>query len=204
MIRLDKAGNVRDSRMYYGSNTYDLDDSGLGLSKLSDGTKVAAATYGSKIMLYKTNWAGNMGCPNSVITTQKNSLTTIYSGNFNFSSWNNSGTTSSGNASFTSSNFNLTTNNGCSTSVGVEDELESSEISVYPNPFNEQFTIDLGVEMENVEVKLYDVLSKEVYSEHFNKTNKMVIDFETRSSGIYYYNVLSNGKIISKGKIVSH
>jgi hypothetical protein len=174
------------------------------LSTLSDGSKVAAATYGSKIMLYKTNWAGNMGCPNSVITTQKNSLTTIYSGNFNFSSWNNTGTTSSGNASFTSSNFNLTANNGCSTSVGVEDEFESSEISVYPNPFNEQFTIDLGEEMENVEVKVYDMLSREVYSAKGNNVIEINLEFNSKSSSIYFYKVTLNGNTISTGKIVSN
>lgn len=79
-----------------------------------------------------------------------------------------------------------------STSVSVEEV--NSEISIYPNPVND----NIYVNGEFDKIKLYDVFGKLVF-----EGNDKVINTKNLSNGIYIINLNSNNNIITKKVTIS-
>lgn len=77
--------------------------------------------------------------------------------------------------------------------MGTEDEItESSDVTLYPNPTNDQFTI---VSKEAIkQVELYDITGRNLMT-----SNQKTIDISHLTSGIYWVKIINeNGKSISK------
>ena len=79
----------------------------------------------------------------------------------------------------------------------------NESVSIYPNPFTNQLNIKLNsVQVSQCELKIYSILGEEVLNTDISTTNKMV-ETNNLPSGIYFYKVISNNKIIQSGKLVS-
>ncbi|HLW30997.1 MAG TPA: T9SS type A sorting domain-containing protein [Aequorivita sp.] len=79
---------------------------------------------------------------------------------------------------------------GIRTPLGVED-LQNSEISVYPNPTNDQVNVEARSLIEKVEV--YDLLGRMVVEE-FPMSNKTQLNLGHLKSGMYMAIISSEGK----------
>ncbi len=77
-----------------------------------------------------------------------------------------------------------------STCTGLNDEMDKSNINLYPNPATGYFVVS-GIETKT-EVKIIDVTGKVVYSEILEKDNS-VITTEKMTSGIYIIEFENNG-----------
>jgi hypothetical protein len=88
----------------------------------------------------------------------------------------------------------------CSSScaVGVEEEVKQ-EIKVYPNPFENRLIVNVEG-YENAKFSLQNLLGQKLHSQTINgKTEIQVNDFE---SGVYFYTVTVDNKVISSGKLL--
>ncbi len=85
--------------------------------------------------------------------------------------------------------------------LGIDD-ADANFISVYPNPVSSQLNIKFAIGVPNTEISLYDVLGKEVKAIKTDKINEQ-ISMENLSPGVYYLNVVQEGKITTK-KIVKN
>jgi len=86
------------------------------------------------------------------------------------------------------------------TSVNTNNQV----MSIAPNPFNSFTTITLNDASKNIgyELNLYNELGKVVISTSI--TNQVTTLETTRlHSGIYFYRVLDNGKLVQSGKLIS-
>lgn len=92
--------------------------------------------------------------------------------------------------------------NGVFTSTAAK-PIINIPISAFPNPFNESFEIDLGKQMTDIQINVFDLLSHNVYSSHFTQARRVKIHRKNLSSGTYYYQVVSGKKIIANGKIIA-
>lgn len=75
-------------------------------------------------------------------------------------------------------------------------ENQFDQFAVYPNPSNGKFNIVLST-TDNVNVQLFDIRGRSVYTQLFNSTGisfNQQIDLSSLSSGVYILNVESNGK----------
>jgi len=89
----------------------------------------------------------------------------------------------------------------CSSScaVGVEEEVVKQEIKVYPNPFENRLVVNVEG-YENAKFSLQNLLGQKLHSQIINgKTEIQVNDLE---SGVYFYTVTVDNKIISSGKLL--
>ena len=78
---------------------------------------------------------------------------------------------------------------GNSIVLGVESFTEKKDTNIYPNPA-ESF---VNIEVEDMDfVELYDVFGKRLYSEEGN--DKVQIDMNAYSSGVYLLRICSEGK----------
>jgi hypothetical protein len=85
----------------------------------------------------------------------------------------------------------------------LDENSDNKEISIFPNPFNTSFDIDLQNTFDEVEVILYDMLSRKVYSQKFGETKGITIPRNNLNSGVYFYKISSEQRIISSGKIIA-
>lgn len=81
---------------------------------------------------------------------------------------------------------------------------KSLDINIYPNPFITNATIMItdASQMNNYELRIYDVLGTEVMNTIIIK-QLTAIETNNLPSGIYSYNVFKNDKNIQSGKLIS-
>ncbi len=90
------------------------------------------------------------------------------------------------------------------TTIGIkENSLVVIESKVYPNPVTNFATIESSdlIFENNCEVKLNDVLGREVAVFEM-KNGKANLNLSNFSKGLYYYNILNNKTVMSKGKLI--
>jgi Secretion system C-terminal sorting domain len=100
--------------------------------------------------------------------------------------------------------INLTPNQPISAAqitTGLNEDFETINVDVYPNPFNEQLNINLKSN-ETSEIILYDISSRKI--KHQNFKNSISITTIELEKGIYIYEVYSKSVSIKKGKIVKY
>ncbi|MGB3342654.1 MAG: T9SS type A sorting domain-containing protein [Aequorivita sp.] len=78
----------------------------------------------------------------------------------------------------------------------------SSEVKVFPNPASDLVTVSIKDKMENPEIKMYDIMGKLVKQEQFESGNNLQFSVSNLSKGIYYLQISSNGKEMSKKLII--
>lgn len=87
---------------------------------------------------------------------------------------------------------------------GVKQYAQSDQyVSIYPNPFTSSatFQIDPSVSLTNAELIVSDVLGKEV--KRLNKVNEQTtLEKGNMEPGIYFYQLINDGMVISNGKFL--
>lgn len=92
--------------------------------------------------------------------------------------------------------------NGVITSP-VYKPLPKKELLIYPNPFSENFTLVLGRAYDDVTVTIYDALSRQVFNQTYERTDKIHVSGENLRTGVYLYKVTAGNVIIGTGKVVA-
>jgi hypothetical protein len=77
-------------------------------------------------------------------------------------------------------------------------------ISLYPNPFNTNLTINLNsaLDSDKTELVIYNVLGDTVFTSSLNKQINTV-NTSNLNAGYYFYKVLSNTKTLQSGRLVA-
>lgn len=101
--------------------------------------------------------------------------------------------------------FNQTIYPSSTTSCGMVNinEITLIKTIVRPNPFGESFEIKLPKPFENVELIIYDLLSRQQFKKKYNQIETIKVTRNDLISGIYFYQLVSENKIIATGKIIA-
>ncbi|MBK7970529.1 MAG: T9SS type A sorting domain-containing protein [Bacteroidetes bacterium] len=87
------------------------------------------------------------------------------------------------------------------TSLGLNPNDIIQNISIFPNPFNSNLTIQLPYSQPKaIEINVFDITGRVITQEALNSTNqKIVLNSETWSDGVYFIQMkLSNSIIVKK------
>jgi hypothetical protein len=84
---------------------------------------------------------------------------------------------------------------------GINAINENGGISIYPNPFTTNLNYTMSTAYESTELKMYNVLGVLVID--YVLTDKSGMIATNLSSGIYFYQMTGNGKIIQAGKLIA-
>ena len=93
---------------------------------------------------------------------------------------------------------NGTSNLVRSDNLGINDVINDKKITIYPNPNNGTFTLDLPNVGAEFQIEIYDIIGHKVFS---SKQISSEIIFNTKSKGIYLIKVY-DGKDVYKGKVI--
>jgi hypothetical protein len=77
----------------------------------------------------------------------------------------------------------------------------NNEISIYPNPFNSQTTILFPVEMNNITIKIIDMLGKETKSIQFTG-KQLILEKNTLKEGVYLIQTVDAYKNVITRKLI--
>jgi hypothetical protein len=106
---------------------------------------------------------------------------------------------------YTNPLWSVLNTNLCSqtTSTGSFPGTQKDNCSIYPNPFNANFTLRISadVNLAKVELRIIDLCGKEVKSVLMSSYETTVSRDELQS-GIYFYNIINNNESIGKGKLI--
>ncbi|MBC7524583.1 MAG: DUF3494 domain-containing protein [Flavobacterium sp.] len=89
---------------------------------------------------------------------------------------------------------------GC-TILTTNSVVNKNNISIYPNPFKDVFTIDVNDENNNSMFSVYDLLGKIVFEQNINQ-NSTQVNLNLQS-GLYIYKLVNKNGLIQTGKIIS-
>nr|WP_299205020.1 T9SS type A sorting domain-containing protein [uncultured Brumimicrobium sp.] len=84
--------------------------------------------------------------------------------------------------------------------AGLEDFESALNISIYPNPTNGEFSIDLGETIQSLTIYITDITGKEVYSNGYKSTQKVNLNLND-SPGVYFVTIEADG-VQSKYKLI--
>ncbi len=89
-------------------------------------------------------------------------------------------------------------------SVGIN-ELQNSNnsIAIYPNPFEENTTINLNptINLSKAEFQIYDIMGKQIIALPVT-THNFTFNKGEMAQGLYFYKLVNNGSEISTGKFL--
>ncbi len=71
----------------------------------------------------------------------------------------------------------------------------------YPNPFLNSSQLELSEEMSNAKIIIFDIFGRQKRIIH-STGNKVILDKRDFSPGIYFYQIISKGENLCKGKVV--
>jgi len=91
----------------------------------------------------------------------------------------------------------VTDANGCTIKSNVFEYLPTGigqvssgiALSIYPNPFREETTVDFGREIQTASVRVVDVFGKLIEEHSVANTDKHILKRETKASGIYFVEI---------------
>lgn len=88
--------------------------------------------------------------------------------------------------------------------TGIDNYYLNNSVLVYPNPFSDFsiIKIDNGIQLQNTEMHVYDILGKEVV--RLTEIHEHEFKFERKNleSGMYFYRLENNKKTIATGKLL--
>ena len=73
--------------------------------------------------------------------------------------------------------------------TGVLDAASLTNIQIYPNPFNEETTLDFGRVVDKVEIRIFDVLGKLLEEYSLKEVETFKIEREGKVDGVYFIEV---------------
>jgi hypothetical protein len=74
--------------------------------------------------------------------------------------------------------------------VNAVDETSTGiALSIYPNPFREETTVDFGREIQAASIKVVDVFGKLIEEHSVTNTDKYILKRENKASGIYFVEI---------------
>jgi hypothetical protein len=94
----------------------------------------------------------------------------------------------------------------CVTTTGISPLFpEKIKVNIYPNPFQVQTTIEIACseKKENLALKIFDVVGREIICSNFGNNNKIIIGRTKLNSGIYFFKVYQKEKVIATGKLAA-
>lgn len=90
----------------------------------------------------------------------------------------------------------------CGNALSVEEQPGVlPHLVVYPNPTNGTATFEFSGVTNGTILRLFDNLGREVWRETFNDT-QLILDASVYATGLYYYHVEQDGKMVGSGKLV--
>jgi hypothetical protein len=76
--------------------------------------------------------------------------------------------------------------------TSIDDSFSGFDLSIYPNPFREETTVDFGRDIAQATIRVVDVFGKHIEEYNITNTNKHIITRNNKANGIYFVEIKVN------------
>jgi len=92
---------------------------------------------------------------------------------------------------------------GCAL-TNVQNQKAVYSVKTYPNPADQlvTFEFETAIPSEKSELAIYNSQGKVVYRNSIFSLHELIWDTSTEKSGIYFYRVMNEGRLLASGKII--
>ena len=89
-------------------------------------------------------------------------------------------------------------------SAGIHSGDAADAATLYPNPFSNETVLSVGkgLQLQNAELHVYDVLGNEVKTIAAVNTNTIRIDRKEMPAGMYFYRLINKGNVVANGRMI--
>lgn len=105
--------------------------------------------------------------------------------------------------SYSNSHYDWTTQLLSDVILSITSVESNTNIEIYPNPFSEDFEIKVSQQYDNIVLTIYDLLSRKQFIQSYGRVEKIKVSRNAMASGMYFYELKTNNKIIATGKIIA-
>lgn len=86
--------------------------------------------------------------------------------------------------------------------LGIEDPANNTKVTFYPNPMNDFAIIKINgdIKNENLSLEILDASGRVAILQESISSNEILIENKNLKSGIYFYRLLENDKLIAVNK----
>lgn len=198
VIKTASDGSVQWTRGYGDADSY---GEYAGIEPAVDGGLLFLGTEHSKAVLIKTNADGVAACNsqplnpvflddaipklvNATFTVLKDAYTTII-------------------LSCTERPLAVTDTVICDKLTGIGNTPSGEAFRIYPNPFTDKLTLEVNqLPKGEWECNIFNMLGEKIISQAFSN-EQFTISFNSIPSGIYLYEIRTNGVVIASGKLIA-
>jgi len=86
-----------------------------------------------------------------------------------------------------------------SSTIGLVNEIK---LSVYPNPFRQETTVDFGKKISNATITIVDVYGKLIEMHELSNTDQYVIKGIDKASGVYFMEIEVEKQLLNNIKLI--
>lgn len=90
----------------------------------------------------------------------------------------------------------------CELTLNIPDPVVENELSLAPNPFREETTLQFGSSVGEVDLILFDIQGKMVRQTHMEQVEQIKIKRDQLSPGVYFYKLSSPDLPLRNGKMI--
>jgi hypothetical protein len=73
--------------------------------------------------------------------------------------------------------------------TGIAQTSSVLSLSIYPNPFKQETTVDFGREIKQATIRIVDVFGKMIEEHKITNTNKHTLKRKNKASGVYFVEI---------------
>ena len=74
-------------------------------------------------------------------------------------------------------------------SLSIDETSTGIALSIYPNPFKDETTVDFGKEIKQASIKVVDVFGKLIEEHNIEKTDKHILKRGSKAVGVYFIEI---------------
>jgi hypothetical protein len=75
-------------------------------------------------------------------------------------------------------------------------------IRVYPNPATEQITIEFENQVKSIDITIINIFGQTIIHQQMSGNSKYNLNISNLESGMYFYSIISNGKVLKSDKLI--
>lgn len=96
---------------------------------------------------------------------------------------------------------NVNNENNANITNEMDQNNKKLDFKLYPNPTHSSFCVEIPDDMQGITINMYSILGQKVKSISQNNNNKVTIERENLTEGIYVIHILQNNQLIDIKKI---
>jgi hypothetical protein len=84
----------------------------------------------------------------------------------------------------------------------ISEASEADNVLVYPNPASSQITIEFENQLNQCDITIFNIFGQTIMNQNMSGNTKYNLTISNLEAGMYFYSIVSDGKVVKSGKFI--